>query len=85
MRIISTLCVIALAASLAGCVSYSRHEREERVIAHRSDGYHAERHHRSGGYYGRHDGHYRHHDRHRGHDGDGGSRGGHYRHHPRGR
>ena len=83
MRIISTIAVIALAISLAGCVSYSRHEREERVIAHRSDGYYGERHHRHGGYYGRHHDHYRHHDRHRDHHRSH-DRGEHYRHHPRG-
>ncbi len=80
MRIVSTIAVAALAVSLAGCVSYSKHEREERVVEHRSGSSHGERSHRYGGYYGdrdrRHDG--GHHDRHR-------DRGDRYRHHPHGR
>ena len=71
MRILSTIIVAALAMSLAGCVSYSRHEREDRVVEHR----HAERSHHHGGYYRRGDRHDGHH--HRGSHDD--------RHHPRGR
>ena len=71
MRIISTILAAALATSLAGCLSYSRHEREDRVVEHRGGGYRAERSHHHGGYHrgdrqDDHD-HYRH------------------RHHPRGR
>jgi hypothetical protein len=40
MRIISAIIVAALATSLAGCLSYSRHEREDRVVEHRHGGYH---------------------------------------------
>jgi len=70
MRIISTITLTLLVTTLAGCVSYSRHESHERVVEHRSGSYHGERSHSYGGYYGDRD----HHDR--GHD---------YRHHPRGR
>ena len=75
MRILSTIIVAALAMSLAGCVSYSRHEREDRVVEHRHGGYRAERSHHHGGYYRRGDRHDGHH--HRGSHDD--------RHHPRGR
>jgi hypothetical protein len=70
MRIISTLIVAALATSLTGCISYSRHDREERVVEHRSGSYRGERSHSDAGYYrGDHHDHHRHGD---------------YRHHPRG-
>ena len=84
MRIISTIAVAAvIATTLSGCVSYSKHEREERVVAHRSGGYRAEGYDRHGGYYRHRD----HHDRydHGGHDRHhrgGGDR--YYRHRPRG-
>jgi hypothetical protein len=73
MRIISTIVMIILVASLAGCLSYSRHDREDRVIEHRSGSYHGGRSHRYGGYYrDRHEhrdhhGHHRHRDRHHPH------------------
>jgi hypothetical protein len=62
MRIISAIIVAALATSLAGCISYSRHETE-RVVEHRSGSYHAERGHSYGGYYD-HDHDEHHHDNH---------------------
>ena len=75
MRIIPTIMLALLATRLAGCISYSRHDLEERIVEHRSGSYHDERSHSYGGYYGnRHDDH--HHHRGRGHDD---------RHHPRGR
>ena len=51
MRIVSTIAVVAVAASLAGCVSYHRHEREDRVIQHRGGSYRVERRHDHGGYH----------------------------------
>jgi hypothetical protein len=60
MRIISTVVIIVLAASLAGCLSYSRHERDDRVIEHRSGSHHGERSHRYGGYYRDRHGHHGH-------------------------
>jgi hypothetical protein len=61
MRIISIITVAVLATSLAGCISYSRHEREERVVEHRSGSYRGERSHSYGGYYGHdHDDHHHH-------------------------
>ena len=83
MRIISTLAVAALAISLGGCLSYSKHEREDRVVEHRHGSSHGERSHRYGGSYERH--------RHGGHHHGGGHHDGHrdrgerYRHHPHGR
>ena len=77
MRIISTIIVAVIAMSVTGCVSYSRHEREDRVVEHRHGGYHGERSHRHGGYYRHRYDHHRH-DHHR-HHGD------RDRHHPRGR
>ena len=61
MRIVSTIIVAALATSLAGCISYSRHE-SERVVEHRSGSYRGERSHSDGGYYrdGDHHDHHRH-------------------------
>ncbi|MEA2735402.1 MAG: hypothetical protein QOE14_1853 [Humisphaera sp.] len=50
MRLISTIALITLAASLSGCISYHRHEREERVVEHRSGSYRVERAHDHGGY-----------------------------------
>ena len=72
MRMLSVIIVAALAASLAGCVSYHRHEREERVVEHRTGSYRVER-------YRDHGGGHRHHDYHRHHHDRGG------RYHPRGR
>ncbi len=87
MRIVSTIAVAALALSMAGCLSYSKHEREARVVEHRHGSSHGERSHRYGGHYeGR-----RHGDRPYGHGGGGhydhhrGDRGDRYRHHPHGR
>ena len=63
MRIVSTIIVAALATSLAGCISYSRHE-SERVVEHRSGSSHGERSHSYGGYYGRDHHDHRDYDRH---------------------
>lgn len=83
MRIVSTIAVAVLAASLGGCLSYSKHEREDRVIEHRSGSHRAEGYDRHGGYHrSRHDHYRRDHDwHHGGHDRHHGDR---YRHHPRG-
>jgi len=62
MRITSTIAVAVLAMSLGGCLSYSKHERDERVVEHRSGSYHGERSHHYGGYYGDPDGHHHRHD-----------------------
>ena len=83
MRIVSTIAVAALALSLGGCLSYSKHEREDRVVEHRHGSSHGERSHRYGGYHERHrhDGYHGggHSDHHRDRGGD------RYRHHPHGR
>ena len=82
MRIVSTIAAAALALSLSGCLSYSKHEREERVVEHRHGSSHGERSHHYGGYYRpRPDGHHHH----GGHYDDHRDRGDRYRHHPHGR
>jgi hypothetical protein len=83
MRIISTIAVAALALSMAGCLSYSKHEREDRVVEHRRGSHHDERSHRYGGYYERHRPGGHHHGG--GHDDHRRDRGDRYRHHPHGR
>ena len=65
MRIISSLAVVVLLPSLSGCLSYHPHEREDRVIEHRTGSYRAERHHGHGGYHRRPHYEYRHHRHHR--------------------